>query len=72
MAFKHNDCWNFATVDVNKGICRRLGQLILIDTDVCEHFNERPKCRNCACYAPGEEENLGVCRAEKEEHWTYP
>lgn len=72
MTMKHNDCRNFVTVDVHKGICRRTGELILIDSDVCPNFTELAKCRNCASYACGEEENIGICRAEKTEHWTYP
>jgi len=69
---KHNDCRNFVTVDVSKGICRRTGDLILIDTNTCEHFTELPKCKNCAAFAAGNEENIGICQAEKTEHWTYP
>lgn len=72
MANKHNDCRNFVTVDVTKGICRRTGDLIMIDTPACPHFNELPKCKNCAAYACGQDENLGTCNAEKTAHWTYP
>lgn len=72
VALKHNDCRNFVTVDVSKGICRRTGALVMIDTDVCPNFVALPKCKNCASYADSDEEHIGFCRAEKTEHWTYP
>lgn len=72
MANKHNDCRNFVTVDVSKGICRRTGELIMLDTDCCGHFSPLPKCKNCAAFVCGEVEGIGTCKAEKQEHWTYP
>lgn len=72
MASKHNDCRNFVTVDVSKGLCRRTGNLIMVDTATCEHFNELPKCKNCAAFACGESEGIGTCKAEKHQPWTYP
>jgi 4-hydroxyphenylacetate decarboxylase small subunit len=71
-ACKHNDCWNFVTVDVAKGICRRRGELVAIDTPVCKNFRPLPKCKNCAHFAPGSEEGIGVCGAELHKPWTYP
>lgn len=72
MSNKHSDCRNFVTVDVTKGICRRTGNLIMLDTEPCEHFNELPKCKNCAAFACGKADEMGICKAEKHEPWTYP
>jgi len=71
VAGKHNDCRNFVTVDVSKGICRRTGELIMIDTDTCEWFVELPKCKNCAAFVLDSEE-MGTCTAEQHRPWTYP
>lgn len=71
-ASKHNDCWNFVTVDVAKGICRRRNELVAIDTPTCEKFVPLPKCKNCAHFEPGTETGIGNCAAERHKPWTYP
>ncbi|MGE5553649.1 MAG: 4-hydroxyphenylacetate decarboxylase small subunit [Betaproteobacteria bacterium] len=68
---KHSDCRNFVTVDVAKGLCRRTGQLIPVDTETCGGFTPVAKCRNCAHYGPADEK-LGTCEAERSRPWTYP
>ncbi len=72
MANKHNDCRNFVTVDVSKGICRRTGEMIVLDSDTCEHFSELPKCKNCAAFARNGADEMGTCQADKRQPWTYP
>ena len=68
---RHNDCLNFLPVDVAKGFCRRTDELILTDSETCEHFNALPKCKNCAQFLPQDGGALGVCRAEKSQPWTF-
>lgn len=68
---KHSDCHNFVTVDVAKGLCRRSGNLIAVDTETCGGFTPVAKCKNCAHYAPADE-RLGACEAERSRPWTYP
>lgn len=67
----HNDCMNFCPVDVAKGICRRTNTLTLIDSQTCECYLQLPKCKFCRNYIPTED-NLGLCKAEKDEAWAYP
>jgi len=73
MNFKHHDCRNFLPVDAAKGICNRTKQMVLIDSPVCENFNELPKCRNCSNYAAGgmDKETLGICEAGSTKPWTF-
>lgn len=69
-ALKHNDCRNFATVDVSKGICRRTGQLVALDTNTCSCLDLLPKCANCANFtATGD--GMGECAAESHRPWAY-
>ncbi len=67
----HNDCRNFCSVDVAKGLCRRTQELVLIDSDTCTHFVQLPKCKFCANYQANGGDT-GVCKAEKGEPWAYP
>lgn len=69
-ALKHNDCRNFCTVDAAKGICRRLGELVAVDTDTCNCLSPLPKCKNCDQFTPTEGE-VGTCGAEKNRPWAY-
>lgn len=69
---KHSDCRNLVTVDVAKGICRRRGRMVAIDTPTCEGFTPLPKCKNCARFTPGCTEGVGTCEAERHKPWTYP
>lgn len=70
--FTHTDCYNFAPVDVAKGICHRTKDLILGDDLQCEHFERKPKCKFCTQFTPGKEEFLGNCEALKDRPVTYP
>ena len=71
MVLQHNDCRNFCTVDVAKGICRRTDELVLIDSEACKSYIRLPKCKFCANFvATGEQ--MGICKAEKTEPWAYP
>jgi 4-hydroxyphenylacetate decarboxylase small subunit len=67
----HNDCRNFCNVDVAKGICRRTGQMVMVDGLACDAYQQLPKCKFCSNFADGAE-GLGACKAEKNEPWAYP
>lgn len=67
----HNDCRNFCSMDVAKGICRRSQEMVLIDSQACPCFVQLAKCKVCANYS-ATDENTGVCKAEKDEPWAYP
>ncbi len=67
----HNDCRNFCSMDVAKGICRRTGDTILMDAEACEAYQQLPKCKFCANFAAGED-NMGTCNAEATHPWAYP
>ena len=70
---KHTDCRNYAPVDVAKGICHRTKELVLADTDHCEHFTQLQKCKFCSHYtAARAEEFIGTCGAIPQKPWTYP
>lgn len=68
---KHNDCRNFITVDVAKGICSISNEKILIDSKVCTAFVNIKKCKNCGSFAPSTEKTLGTCTGFKEPDWAY-
>ena len=68
---QHNDCRNFCSMDVAKGICRRSQEMVLIDSQACSCFVQMPKCKFCANY-DATDESTGVCKAEKSEPWAYP
>ncbi len=68
---KHMDCRNYAAVDVAKGICHRSKELVLADTDHCEHFVATQKCKFCEHFVPGEQ-HLGTCEATAKKPITYP
>lgn len=70
IVLQHNDCRNFCSVDVAKGICRRTKDMVLIDSDACTYFVQLPKCKFCANYA-GNGDGTGVCKAETGEPWAY-
>ncbi|SFB31975.1 4-hydroxyphenylacetate decarboxylase small subunit [Acetitomaculum ruminis DSM 5522] len=65
----HSDCENFAAIDVDKGICRLSGQLIKTDGDVCEKFEQIPKCRNCIYFKNEQSDGIGSCTGLKKEYW---
>ncbi len=67
----HSDCRNFCSVDVAKGICRRSGEMVLVDGPACDAYQQLPKCKFCSNFA-GSAEGLGACKAEKDEPWAYP
>lgn len=66
----HSDCRNFCNVDVAKGICRRTGEMILVDGPACDAYQQLPKCKFCANFVGGAE-GLGTCTAAKNEPWAY-
>jgi hypothetical protein len=70
--FKHLDCWNYAPVDVVKGICHVRKRVVLADEGSCELFEKRPKCKHCTHYTPGEQAFLGICEASTSRPMTYP
>ncbi|MBE6015317.1 MAG: 4-hydroxyphenylacetate decarboxylase small subunit [Lachnospiraceae bacterium] len=67
----HSDCENFVALDVDKGLCRLSGQLIKADGNVCENFEQIPKCRSCKFFKDCNEEGLGVCVGLNKEYWTH-
>ncbi len=67
----HNDCMNFCPLDVAKGLCRRKNELTLIDSNTCDCYVKLPKCKFCVNYVASGD-NLGICKAEKDEPWAYP
>jgi 4-hydroxyphenylacetate decarboxylase small subunit len=69
---QHNDCRNFCSVDVAKGICRRTGEMVAIDDAACTECVPLPKCKFCGCYSPGIQSGLGACLAEAGQPWAYP
>lgn len=71
IALHHNDCRNFCSMDVAKGICRRTGNMVLIDSDSCSSYKQLPKCKFCTNYEAAEE-GLGICKGEKNQPWAYP
>ena len=68
---KHSDCKNFTQLDVFKGICRKAGGFVLIDTPICEAFSEAAKCRNCANFCNPNEDEVGLCKGIGKEYWAY-
>ena len=68
----HQDCRNYAPVDVAKGICHVRKEIILADGESCEFFERQPKCKHCQHYAPGPEAYLGICQMETARTMTYP
>lgn len=68
---KHMDCRNFAAVDVAKGICHRTKELVLADSDHCEHCVRIPKCKFCT-YFISTDEYLGICNAVPTKPVVYP
>jgi 4-hydroxyphenylacetate decarboxylase small subunit len=71
LVLRHNDCQEFCSMDVAKGICRRSGKVVLIDSDTCPEFKQLPKCKFCANFE-ATEEGLGVCKADESRPWAYP
>lgn len=67
---KHNDCENFAPVDVTKGICRLTNELVLIDSPVCVKFAAIPRCRGCSFFRHPDKEGIGTCTGLQKEYWT--
>lgn len=67
---RHNDCENFAAVDVTKGVCRLTNDLLLTDTQVCTKFAPIPKCGGCAFFHHPDQEGIGLCTGLSKEYWT--
>jgi len=56
----HQDCENYTTVDVFKGLCRRDKKMKIADDVVCDNFTPVKKCKFCKQYS-SEKEFLGMC-----------
>jgi 4-hydroxyphenylacetate decarboxylase small subunit len=69
---RHNDCRDFCSVDVAKGICRLTQEVVLIDSVVCSEYVQLPKCKFCAYFSTGDQEGIGTCNAEASHPWAYP
>ncbi|MCT4606168.1 MAG: 4-hydroxyphenylacetate decarboxylase small subunit [Marinisporobacter sp.] len=68
---KHNDCSNFAPIDIAKGICRLTNNIIFTDTATCPKFTALKKCKNCSHFTNSNEDNVGTCLGLEKESWTY-
>lgn len=68
---KHNDCKYFNPIDVFKGICRKTGTAVFIDTPPCPAFLEAQKCRNCSHFTNPNSEEIGTCTGLTKEFWAY-
>lgn len=66
----HNECENFAPVDVTQGICRLTNTRIRIDTPLCPAFEALPKCSGCACFTKEDKDGIGICTGLLKEYWT--
>lgn len=69
---QHKDCRNFCSMDVAKGICRRMDEKVMIDGEACSEYVQLPKCKFCANYASSEDDGIGACNAEAGRPWAYP
>lgn len=67
-----NDCRNFCSLDVAKGICRLTQDAILIDSAVCSEYVQLPKCKFCAFFSASDQAGIGTCNAEASHPWAYP
>lgn len=67
---KHSDCSNFCPIDAAKGICRLTNEMIFIDTDLCSHFDEISKCKNCTKFLNPDKDGIGTCVGFKKETWS--
>ncbi len=57
---KHQDCENYTTIDVFKGLCRRDKEMKMADGVVCDNFMAVKKCKFCKQYT-SKKEFLGMC-----------
>ncbi len=68
----HRDCYNFAPIDVAKGVCHRTKEIVLADAESCELSERAPRCKFCIHFTLGAEPYLGVCEAAPGRPMTYP
>lgn len=69
---RHIDCFNYAPLDVAKGICHVKKHVILADEGACDAFERLPRCRHCRHYSASHEAHVGTCCAEISKPMTYP
>jgi len=67
---KHNECENFAPVDVLQGICRLTNARIFIESTVCPAFEALPKCGGCSYFKNEDSEGIGTCTGLSKAYWT--
>ncbi len=67
-----NDCRNFFSLDVAKGICRLTQDVVLTDSKTCTDYVQLPKCKFCTYFSTGHQEGIGMCNAEADHPWAYP
>jgi 4-hydroxyphenylacetate decarboxylase small subunit len=68
----HKDCYNYAPVDVAKGLCHRTKELVAADEPSCELSERAPRCKFCVHFTLGAEPYLGTCGALSSNQMTYP
>ncbi len=71
-SMNHRDCYNFAPLDVAKGLCHRTKEIVLADAESCELFERAPRCKFCVHFTPGAEPYVGVCEATPGRPMAYP
>lgn len=71
MTLKHNDCSNFSSIDVAKGICRVTGNIVEIDSKTCSSYSKLAKCKFCANFANPDKDNIGTCIGLDKDDWVY-
>ncbi len=68
----HKDCFNFAPLDVAKGVCHRTKGIVLADAESCELCETAPRCKFCVHFRQGAEPYVGICEAAPLMPMTYP
>lgn len=68
LKYCHRDCWNFAAIDVAKGLCHVTKQQVTADDPTCSTFNRIAKCRWCNNFkTEGDTMETGLCMASLNE-----
>ena len=67
----HTDCGNFIPIDVAKGFCNMLKGNVVVDSPVCNRFEQVAKCRVCTRFAFPDEKGIGKCGGFCDESWTF-
>ncbi len=69
---KHQECRNYAPLDVVKGICHRTKERLLGDDDACEDIVLQPRCAHCEHFEMEDDRQVGVCTISPSRPMAYP